>query len=116
MIEVKRDGPFVRIDLPPPGRFVVVMAPNTAAHLATTIRSCAIGRHVICGRVVVTIEVPNIVANELTYHVTFDEWPGKVVLAETGMLRLARRIKGEVSVRQTITVPSSCVENQLRML
>ena len=115
MTYVKRDGPFIRIDLPPPGRFVIVVAPNTAAHLATVIRNHERGRHVICGRVIVTIDVHNIIAKELTYHVQFDEWPGTLVMNEWQMWRFAHSIKSEISVRRDVCVPSSCVENQLRV-
>jgi len=88
-VDVRRDGPFVRIDLPAPGKWVVVMRPAVAQQLAQLIESGAVGPQ-DCDGVKVRI-------SRFTHYtrIKFDKWSGQCDLTPKALGSLVLDLRRE---------------------
>lgn len=71
-MKISREGEFVRIDLPYPGRWVIVMRPHTAMILHDVLAKMEVGKHPIDGDVVVVVHS----AGNDMFALQFPPWPG----------------------------------------
>lgn len=92
MVKVKRDGSFVRIELPAPGRWVIAMTPATTMSMAAIISAAKVGTHVIDGDVVVQIDTFE-QSGRTAWLLLFPPWPGVVGVDRAGLDRLVLELR-----------------------
>jgi len=78
-VKVRRDGPFVRLELPPPGRWVMALRPSTAMQLASVIHGAIAGTYDVEG---IPVRLTREITKIPTLDVQIGDWPGKLRLTE----------------------------------
>lgn len=110
-MKVSRDGSFVRIDLPPPGRWVIAMCPNTAMHLAHVLGKVKVGKYDIDGAMKVQLQA----IDENYVRLTFPPWPGGVYWTECEVEWFCRQLRHASQSSHEVVIPSSGAEVQSGM-
>lgn len=93
MLRVKREGNFVRIDLPKlecEGSYVVVMRSATAMQFASVITEAVAGKHDVEGikfHIVRSFNRPPVVSMRI------EGWPGMLELDDRSRARFVRELK-----------------------
>ena len=108
-MKVSRDGNFVRVDLPPPGRWVIAMCPNTAMHLAHVAATMNTGNHEVDGNVRIRFQP----VDETYVRVTFPPWPGELYWTPCQVSCFCRELRHASQSKHDVCIPSSGAEAQV---
>lgn len=103
---VERDGDFVLIRLPPPGKWVIAMRPFTARELANIFFRRSIGVHRVEG-ICVSLSKVVMPSTDPIWCVTIDQWPGSIVLSDDNLHQLQRMLVLAAEKRSDVSIESS---------
>jgi len=108
-VKVSRDGSFVRVDLPGPGKWVLAMCPNTAMHLTHLASKVETGSHVIDGDLRICFQA----VDETYVRVTFPPWPGELYWTPCEVACFCRELRHASQAQRDVCIPSSGAEVQV---